>query len=113
MLLMLAAVGIYAVVAYTVSLRTREIGVRLAVGATARRVVRTFVGESLAVASLGALVGWAIALVAAMLFAPGGRPDPVVFATVPAILLTVAAAACWIPARAASRLDPMAALRND
>src|SRR5207248_11367493 len=61
-LLLLAAMGIYAVVAYSVSRRTTEIGVRLALGATARQVVRQIVGESLRIVSAGALVGWTIAL---------------------------------------------------
>src|SRR4029077_11478853 len=85
LLLVLAAIGIYAVVAYSVSLRTTEIGVRLALGATARRLIGQFVGESLVVIGLGGLVGWAIALVLAVDFLPGPI-DVAVFAGVPAIL---------------------------
>ena len=112
LLLMLAAIGIYAVVAYTVSLRTMEIGVRLALGATVRRLIAQFVGESLVVVGLGALVGWALALAAAIVIAPD-RIDVPVFAGVPAILLLVAALACWIPVRRATRISPMAALREE
>ena len=112
MLLILAAIGIYAVVAYAVSLRTQEIGVRRALGATAQRVVVMLVGESVGVATLGGLVGWSIAFVAVSDFAPGGRLDPVVFAAAPAVLLAVAALASWLPARRAARIEPVDALRQ-
>jgi predicted permease len=113
LLLMLAAVGIYAVVAYTVSLRTTEIGVRLALGATGRMVVAKFMWDSLGYVALGGLAGWTLAFVLAMLFAPGGSVDATVFAGVPCLLLLVAAAACWLPARRAARLDPIVALRQE
>ena len=112
LLLLLASIGIYAVVAYTVSLRTREIGVRMALGATSRRVVRHLVGESLGVAALGGLLGWSLSFMLAMDFAPGGRVDAMVFALVPVLLLGVAAIACWIPARRAATIDPAVALRD-
>jgi len=113
LLLILAAVGIYAVVAYTVSLRTREVGVRIVLGATAAQVVRHFVGESLTVAGMGALLGWSLALVVAMDFVRDGRVDVAVFTIVPVILMSVAALACWIPARRAARVDAAVALRNE
>jgi putative ABC transport system permease protein len=113
LLLILAAIGIYAVVAYTVSLRTTEIGVRLALGATARRIVGQFVGESLIVIALGALAGWAIALVLAMDVVPGGAVDIAVFTFVPALLLVIAAVASWLPARRATIIEPIAALRQE
>jgi putative ABC transport system permease protein len=112
LLLMLAAIGIYAVVSYTVSLRTTEIGVRIALGATVRGLIAQFVGESLVVAGLGALVGWALSLAVAIVIA-GDQIDVPVFAGVPAILLLVAAIACWIPVRRATRISPMAALREE
>jgi predicted permease len=112
LLLVLAAIGIYAVVAYSVSLRTTEIGVRLALGATARRVVGQFVRETLGVIGLGALVGWAVAFAIAMDFVSGSI-DVAVFAGVPAILLLVAGVACWVPARRAASVAPIIALRQE
>lgn len=112
MLLILAAVGIYAVVAYTVSLRTSEIGIRIAVGASARQLIAQFVGESLAVIGLGSLAGWAVALVLAVAVVGDAGVDPVVFTAVPAILLIVAAVASWLPARQAATVSPIAALRD-
>lgn len=111
-LLLLAAIGIYAVVAYSVSQRTTEIGVRMALGATAPRVVSGIVAESLRVVVSGALAGWAVALLIDLHLAPG----PIalsVFVGVPALLLLVATGACWLPAHRAAAIDPAAALRND
>jgi predicted permease len=112
LLLLLAAIGIYAVVAYAVSVRTAEIGVRLALGATSRRLVAQFVGEHLVVIALGALAGWliAFAVVVDVLSAP---LDLAVFAGVPLILLTVATLASWWPARRVTLVDPMRALRTE
>jgi predicted permease len=112
LLVLLAASGIYAVVAYAVSLRTTEIGVRLALGATARRVIAQLVGEHLTIVAAGALAGWlvALAVVVDLLSAP---VDTWVFAGVPALLLTVAAMASWWPARRVSRVDPIIALRAE
>lgn len=108
LLLMLAATGIYAVVAYTVSLRTMEIGVRMAIGASARRIIAQVVTESLGVIVLGALLGWSMAFFVAMAL---GAVDAAVFAGVPFLLLLVAAFACWLPARRITRVDPVIALR--
>ena len=111
-LLILAAIGIYAVVAYAVSLRTREIGLRLALGATNRRVVSAIMMESLRVVFVGGFVGW----MAALGFNSHLLRGPVylsVFAGVPALLFGVAALACWLPAQRASALDPIAALRQE
>ncbi len=113
LLLALAAIGIYAVVAYTVSLRTTEIGVRLALGATAGRVMVHFVVESLVVVGLGAVAGWAVACALAIAFAPRGSIDLPVFIGVPVILLLVATLACWLPVRRATRVEPIVALRRD
>src|SRR5262249_50872249 len=111
-LLLLAAVGIYAVVAYTVSQRTAEIGVRLALGASRRRVLSQILGDSMRVVTAGAAVGWSIAMIAGLHLVRGPM-YPSVFLGVPALLLSVAAAACWVPARRASRVDPVVALRTE
>ena len=113
LLLVLAAIGIYGVVAYTVSLRRNEIGVRLALGASGERVVRQFVGESLGVIGAGALVGWVLAAVVVLDLLAGGTLDAPVFSIVPALLLTVATFACWMPARRASTIDPWSVLRQE
>jgi len=113
LLLGLAAIGIYAVVSYAVARRTREIGVRLALGATSGRVVLQIIRENLGVITWGAAIGWVLALVISLRVIAKGPINVPVFIGVPAILLAVAALACWIPARRASRIDPMAALRHD
>jgi predicted permease len=112
MLLVLAAIGIYAVVSYTVSRRTLEIGVRMALGAPARSVVRQIVGESLRVIGVGVAVGWLLMFVVDLHLLRGVIYLPV-FAGVPALLLFVAAVACWIPARRAAAVDPLVALRQE
>lgn len=112
LLLVLAAIGIYAVVAYTVSHRTAEIGVRLALGATGGRVVRQIVRESLRVVGIGAGGGMAAAFVVAIHVMRGAPINAVVFLGVPLMLMVVAALACWVPARRASRVDPVVALRS-
>jgi predicted permease len=113
LLLGLAAVGIYAVVSYAVARRTREIGVRLAFGATSGRVVLQIIRENLGVIAWGAAIGWLLALVISGHAIPKGGVNLPVFIGVPGILLAVATLACWIPARRASRIDPMAALRHE
>jgi predicted permease len=112
LLLLLAAIGIYAVVAYAVTLRRSEIGVRMALGATADRLVGQFVVEHLIVISVGALAGWLMvfAVQVVIFTAP---VEPAVFAGVPLILLAVATFASWWPARRVTRIDPMLALRAE
>jgi hypothetical protein len=86
------------------SLRTGEIGVRIALGATGRRVVAEIVREAAIVAAAGVVTGWAVAVD----LLPAGRPDPAVFAGVPAALMGVAAFAAWVAARrAAAAVDPL------
>ena len=111
-LLLLAAIGIYAVVAYAVSRRTAEIGVRLALGATTSRVVSEIIADSMRVVSAGALVGWALAVLVDVHLVRGPLYASV-FGGVPAVLLGVAAMACWLPARRAARVDPVDALRAE
>jgi putative ABC transport system permease protein len=113
LLLALAAIGIYAVVAYGVAQRTTEIGVRLALGAPPRRVVIQIIRETLRVILAGAAAGWLIVYMVQIHIAPGRPVDAIVFAGVPIVLLLVAAAACWLPARRAAGVDPMVALRQE
>jgi putative ABC transport system permease protein len=112
LLLLLATIGIYAVVSYTVSLRTTEIGVRVALGATTRRIVGALMGESLALVTAGVIAGWLLAFVVALDFLQAPI-DVGVFAGVPSIALAVGTVACWLPARRAARVDPVVALRQD
>lgn len=115
--LALAGVGIYGLLHYSVSQRTQEIGVRMALGAGARDVVRMVVREGLALALAGIGIGLAAAFaltrtIASLLF--GITPtDPATFAAVAALLAALALAACYIPARRATRIDPLVALRYE
>jgi len=111
-LLLLAAVGIYAVVAYTVSHRTAEIGVRLALGVTPGRVLTEVLVDSMRVVAAGAAGGWSLAFIVSLHLVRGPMYASV-FLGVPAILLSVAMAASWLPARRASRVDPLIALREE
>ena len=113
----LATVGLYAVVAYTVSQRTHEIGIRMALGAQSREVARMVVAQALRLVALGLVLGAGGALALThlmrkMLFGVSAS-DPATFAAVAALLATVALVASWLPARRASRVDPMVALRGD
>jgi putative ABC transport system permease protein len=115
--LVLAAVGIYGVMAFTVARRAPEIGIRMALGAERRDVVRMVVGHAMAIVGLALLVGVVGALAAgrvlsSLLFGVSPR-DPATYALVVGSLLAVALLACWIPARRASGVDPGSALRHD
>jgi putative ABC transport system permease protein len=115
--LMLSAIGIYAVISYSITLRTHEIGVRMSLGASRSDVLRMVVREGMMLAITGALVGLGGALVltrfmAGVLFEISPR-DPVTFVAVSGIMLAVAFLACFIPARRATRVDPMIALRYE
>jgi putative ABC transport system permease protein len=112
LLLALAAIGIYGVVDFVVSRRTVEIGVRVACGATPSKVAAQVVGESLRFAAAGLLAGWLAMFMVALHLLKGVISLPV-FAGVPVLLMLIAAVACWLPARRASRLDPLAALRQE
>jgi len=115
--LVLAAIGLYAIIAYALAQRTREIGVRLALGASPQRVVNLMVWQGLRTVLIGSAVGWLVALALGYLLQRqlvGVRfGEPAVYAGVPALLLGVALLACWLPARRAARVDPMVALRAE
>ena len=113
----LAAVGRYGVVAYGVSQRTREIGVRVALGAVPSAVIRLVVGVGLRLAAVGVVLGLAIAMATArvlgsMLYAVSPA-DPLTFATTALLVTAIALLASYVPARRALRIDPAEALRTD
>ncbi len=113
LLVVLVAIGIYAVVAYTIARRTREIGVRLALGATGARVVTQMIGDVLRVVAIGVAIGLFIAFLIEIHVSRGRPIDIPVLLGVPALLLAVATLACWLPARRAADIDPVIALRQD
>jgi predicted permease len=115
--LLLAGLGIYGVISYIVSERTHEIGIRLALGAESRNILRMVLRQGLRLALAGAAVGLVGALIMSHLMAGllyGVRPaDPLTFLGVALLLIGVALLACYIPARRATRVDPLVALRQE
>ena len=115
--LLLAAIGIYGLMAYSVEQRTQEIGIRMALGAQASQVKNMIVRQGMVLAFVGVVIGLGVAFglarfIATFLFGVG-KWDPLVFIAVPAVLTFVAFAAVWLPARRASRVDPIVALRYE
>jgi ABC-type antimicrobial peptide transport system permease subunit len=115
--LIIGAVGVYSLIAYIVSWRVREIGLRLALGAQRWQIVISVVRQSLLLAGIGCAAGIvatiALSRVLRSFLFEVGVFDPVTLFTVPALMLIVALAAAWIPARRAAAVDPMVALRAD
>jgi ABC-type antimicrobial peptide transport system permease subunit len=113
---LLASIGIYGLLAYIVGQRSREIGIRMALGARRDDILRMFLHKGVALAGVGIVAGVVFAastsfLMASLLY--GVRPhDPAVFLIVPLLLLAVAALASYLPARRATKVDPMIALRE-
>jgi putative ABC transport system permease protein len=115
--LSLAAVGVYAVMAFSVSQRTREIGVRMALGAKSRDVMRLVLRQGVRLGIAGAIVGVVSAfflrrIMASFLFGLSAN-DPLVMSIVPCLMVLVILMACWLPGRRATRIDPMVALRYE
>ena len=114
--LLLAAIGVYGVLSYSVSSRLREIGVRLALGADAARVMRLVLGEGVRLAAIGAAIGIVLSLAAARLargLVDQAAWDPRLLAIAGGVMLATAALAAIVPARRAGAVDPIVALRND
>ena len=115
--LLLAAIGIYGVLSYSVARRTREIGIRMALGAKIADIMRLIIGHGLWLVGVGGLLGMALALATgrvlrSYLFGVSST-DPATFIAVALLLAAVALLACWLPARRAARVNPMEALRNE
>jgi len=115
--LLMAAIGVYGVMSYSVQQRTRELGIRMALGAQASNLRNTVIGQGMILAGLGVVLGlggafWLSRFLVSFLFGVKAW-DPVAFAMTPLLLSAVSLCAVWIPARRATRVDPMTALRLD
>ena len=117
MSLLIAVVGVYGVLSYSVNQQTREIGIRMAMGAQSGRILRLVVSQGMRLAIVGLVLGTLIALastrvLSSLLFGVSAH-DPLIFGGVSLILATAAIMACYIPARRATKVDPIIALRDE
>jgi putative ABC transport system permease protein len=117
MALLMAVIGLYGVISYAVTQRTQEMGVRIALGAQPREILRLVLGQGMRLACAGAGIGLAVSLIASRLLRNElfrvSSFDPLTFALMAAVLIGAALAASYIPARRATRVDPMVALRYE
>ena len=117
MALVLAAIGVYGVMAFTVTQRTYEIGIRMALGAQRGHVLRLVVGGGLLLTAIGLVIGLPVAVATGRLLSSMvygfGKMDPVTYGGIGLTLVIVTALACWFPARRAMRTDPIIALRAE
>jgi ABC-type antimicrobial peptide transport system permease subunit len=115
--MLVALVGIYGVMSYAVTRRTREIGIRIAVGATAGGVSRMMIGEGLRTALVGVTIGWLLGIgvgrLLASVFVDVSAFDGVIFTAIPVAFVAASLIASWLPARRATRISPTTALRAD
>jgi putative ABC transport system permease protein len=113
--LILASVGIYGVMAYSVTQRTHEIGIRVALGAQSSQVIKLIIGRGMSLVLVGVMIGlagalWLTRVMTSLLYGVSAT-DPTTFAVVAALLVAVALMASYIPARRATKIDPMVSLR--
>lgn len=115
--LILAVVGVYSVVSYAAAQRTQEIGIRMALGAEPRDILKMVLAQGIVIVGIGVVIGLAAAYVGtraiANMFIGVRASDPATYASVGALLIAVALLACWIPARRATRVSPLTALRYE
>jgi len=115
--ILVGAIGVYSLISYTVSWRTREIGLRLALGANRNQIAKFVLGQSLALAVTGSALGMAGAMATTRLMRrflfETSAVDPLTYSLVPVLFCVLALLAAWAPARRAAAVDPMIALRNE